>query len=431
MLKFLKGILGSQEKMPVSIAFEEIPSRLNEREQHLLETLHKETEAPVNKIRNAAASLQLIVNNLNGAEQDPDTHPKIKSIAKNSLPLFLKAMNSSLSKELPEDIHEFYTCAVENLKGCLNAVRGQGRYLQVAFPEEMKATKTGIDVIGHEINIITGSLSRFKVEISDIDTARKTYTALVDVNHDLKKSIERESRTRKRIQGSIDRDLEIGTELQQLSEDPTIRAAEEQKKLLAEKEKQREEYMKIYASLSKNASHVLRKAEKIANRKHLTADVHTLKKTMELLSNDNVAQSFEITASLEKSCPIAQKMIDAGEIAVKNKEERAIFTNTDQFCTKLATASTKYHELYSECQELACALASNPAIVRMQSLERERAQITTMRAHEEQARQELLLWREKTRESMPQLMDELTKKLGEILGDTVQIQVSNQIPVGG
>ena len=103
--------------------------------------------------------------------------------------------------------------------------------------------------------------------------------------------------------------------------------------------------MKIYASLSMNASHVLRKAEKIANRKHLTADVHTLKKTMELLSNDDVAQSSDITASLEKSCPIAQKMIDAGEIAVKNKEERAIFANTDQFCAKLATASTKYHEL--------------------------------------------------------------------------------------
>ena len=106
-------------------------------------------------------------------------------------------MNSSLSKELPEDIHEFYTCAVENLKGCLNAVRGQGRYLQEAFPEEMKATKTGIDVIGHEINVITGSLSRFKEEISDIDAARKTYTALVDINHDLKKSIERESRNQK------------------------------------------------------------------------------------------------------------------------------------------------------------------------------------------------------------------------------------------
>ena len=47
---------------------------------------------------------------------------------------------------------------------------------------------------------------------------------------------------------------------------------------------------------------------------------------------------------------------------------------------------------------------SNPAIVRRQSLERERAQMTTMLAHEEQAYKELLLWREKTSESIPQLM---------------------------
>ena len=35
------------------------------------------------------------------AEHDPALHPKLKSIAKNSLPLFVKAMNASLSKELP------------------------------------------------------------------------------------------------------------------------------------------------------------------------------------------------------------------------------------------------------------------------------------------------------------------------------------------
>ena len=43
-------------------------------------------------------------------------------------------------------------------KSCLNSTRGQGRYLQAVFPEEMKAVKSGIDAIGHEINEITASL---------------------------------------------------------------------------------------------------------------------------------------------------------------------------------------------------------------------------------------------------------------------------------
>ena len=109
-----------------------------------------------------------MVNNLKGADQDPETHPKIKSIAKNSLPLFLKAMNTSLAKELPDEPEEFYAAAVECVKGALNAVRGQGRYLMVAFPEEMKETKAGIDAIGREINVMTKALGRFKAETARV-----------------------------------------------------------------------------------------------------------------------------------------------------------------------------------------------------------------------------------------------------------------------
>ena len=127
-----------------------------------------EVQEPIHTIRNATANLQLMVNNLKGAEQDPETHPKIKSIAKNSLPLFIKAMNSSLAKELPDEPEEFYTAAVECVKGALNAVRGQGRYLMVAFPDEMKETKAGIDAIGREINVMTKSLGRFKAETARV-----------------------------------------------------------------------------------------------------------------------------------------------------------------------------------------------------------------------------------------------------------------------
>ena len=140
-----------------------------------------------------------MVNNLKEAEQDPQTHPKIKSIAKNSLPLFLKAMNSSLAKELPDEPEEFYAAAVECVKGALNAVRGQGRYLMVAFPDEMKETKAGIDAIGREINVMTKSLGRFKAEMARVGAARAAYTALIDARSDLDRSFAKEERIRSRI----------------------------------------------------------------------------------------------------------------------------------------------------------------------------------------------------------------------------------------
>ena len=162
MLKFLKSLLGSAPGKQITLTFEEVPSWLDEQEKTVHLTLQDEVKEPIRNIRHATANLQLMVNNLKDADQDPDTHPKIKSIAKNSLPLFIRAMNASLAKELPSEPEAFYAVAVECVKGCLNAIRGQGRYLMVAFPEEMKVTKTGIDTIGREINIMTKAIGRFK-----------------------------------------------------------------------------------------------------------------------------------------------------------------------------------------------------------------------------------------------------------------------------
>ena len=431
MLKFLKNILTTKKESPHSIALDEIPAWLIERERTAQETLRSETETSVHNIRNAIANLQLIVNNLKGAEQDPETHPKIKSIAKNSLPLFLKAMNASLSKELPEDTDAFYAAAVESVKGCLNAIRGQGRYLMVAFPNEMKATKSGIDAIGREINVMTGALGKFKKELTLIDVARRSYSALADIREGMSKSMEKEKRTTTRIQEITARLSAIGKEQQQLANDDALQSLTAQKVHHAELESERDALMRTYASLSMTASHVFRKAEKIANRQRHTTEMHTLKKTMEILSDHQVANRDEITTALNAACPITQRMIGEGEISLKNKEERAMFADTAQLCTELASTSTRYHEVCTLCDTTGQALASHPLILRTNSLERERTQLQNMHAHEEQAKKELLEWREKTTGSIPVLKEELAKKMGEMIGETVQILVDDQVLVGG
>jgi hypothetical protein len=429
MLKFLKNILPAKKEKIFSIAFTDIPAWLNEREQIAREALKHETETPVRNIRNATANLQLIVNNLKGAEQDPETHPKIKTIAKNSLPLFLKAMNASLSKELPEDTNEFYTESVEMLRNCLNAVRGQGRYLMVAFPGEMKATKTGIDAIGHEINAMTGSLAKYKKETDSIDAVKRLCTTLVDMRRDSIKSIEKEERTNTRIQEATGRLSAIARELEQISTDESLQSFAVQKAQFADMEKERDAMMRTYASLSMTASHVFRKAEKIANRKRETAEIHTLKKTMEILSDHHVANGADITAALNVACPIAQRMINDGEISLKNKEERSMFADTTQFCTELSSASARYQDLCILCDKTGQTLATHPIIAKMNSLERERTQLQHMRTNEAENQKELVEWREKTKMSIPGIEGELRKKMGEMIGETVQIIGDDQVLV--
>src|SRR4030042_391833 len=179
MYKFLKDILKKKEPENVTLTFNAIPSWLDDHEEGLRTKLQKEPDTPVRKSRNATARLQHIVNGIAEAEHDPAIHPKLKTIAKNSLPLFVKAMKASLSKDLPEDIEEFYPAVVESVKGCLNSTRGQGRYLQVVFPKEMASVKTGIDIIGHEINTLTTSLTDYRKQKTMSEEARPPYTALI------------------------------------------------------------------------------------------------------------------------------------------------------------------------------------------------------------------------------------------------------------
>ncbi len=427
MLKFLKSLIGSAPEKQVSLTFEEVPLWLDDREKAARDAVSAEVQEPIHNIQNATANLQLMVNNLKGAEQDPQTHPKIKSIAKNSLPLFIRAMNSSLAKELPGEPEEFYAAAVECVKGALNAVRGQGRYLMVAFPEEMKETKAGIDVIGREINVMTKALGRFKAETARIGAARAAYAALNDARNDLDRSYGKEERIRSRIAEIGGRLDAITDELARLSTDPALLALDYERDRCAELVRQRDELMRHYTSLTMTTSHVVRKAEKIATRKNLSKEVHILKDAMDILSDHEVAAAETVARALDIACPVVQEMIDAGDILLKNKEERAIFSDTAKFSGELSGLCTRYRELEKQCRTSEECLLSHPVLSRMKALGREKEQLEIMHVHEEKEQNDLLEWRTKLNASVPLLKEELVKKLHEIVGETVQFQMNEPV----
>ena len=173
MFERLKKIFKNEAPEPCIIKFEEIPLWLDKRKDAITGDLKKDTAAPMRTIREAAHNLEHIIQMLHTAEFNEEIHPKLKSIAKNTLPQYAKAMETALSKPLPEDVDGFYTAATEMLKGCLNSSRGQGKYLQTVFPEEMKTVRAGIDAIGREINAMTEVLASYRTEMERIKEAKK------------------------------------------------------------------------------------------------------------------------------------------------------------------------------------------------------------------------------------------------------------------
>jgi hypothetical protein len=122
-------------------------------------------------------------------------------------------------------------------------------------------------------------------------------------------------------------------------------------------------------------------------------------------------------------------MIEAGEIILKNKEERAIFSDTGRFSNELCAICTNImtHELAGK--RVQDALSSDPVLVRMNSLEREKTQLEYMLGKEHQFRKDLAEWSEKTQGRIPALIEELNKKIEEIGGGSVQLQIDGLFPV--
>ena len=425
MHSFFKKIFAPKAPEIVMIAADKIPALIQEKEQKAQGLLSSETRGHMQNIRNSQAQLQLIVNGIAGAEHDPALHPKLKSIAKNSLPLFVKAMNSSLSKELPEDIEAFYPAAVESVKGCLNSTRGQGRYLQVVFPEEMKSVKTGIDTIGRELNEITKSLAKYRKAKADIDAVQELYNALSDIRLDFSKSVGKEQRIRARLSETTDRIAAIEEEQKSLSSDRGMTEIAEQRAALAAIGKEKDEAARMYASLSMTASHVFGKAEKIAAKQHHPTEITALKKTLDYVSGHSIPDCTDLATAISASFPIALRMIESGEIVLKNKEERTIFSGTSSFIADISKVCSDVREFDEKFHAQEATLGRHPLILKTDSLDREKAQLGAMLAKEKHSLEELSVWREKTAEKFPVLTGQLRKKTEDIVGENVQLEIDD------
>ncbi len=430
MYDLIKKFLNKKTPAPVIIAFASIPAWADEQEKKARTALEEAAKAPMQKIRNSAAQLQFNVNSISGSEHDPALHPKLKSVARNSLPLYVKAMNAALAKPLSDDIEEFYTDAVECLKSSLNSNRGQGRYLQAVFPEEMKAVKMAIDAMGREMNILTAALASYQKQKTAIDEVTALHRSVLEMREDMKRSLEKEHRVTARISENTSRIRAIESEETGLALDADgNRAVEECRSALAVKEKNRNEVTRTYTALSMTASHVFRKAEKIAAKQHHTADVSSLSRAIEILSDHVLPDPSALNTALVAACPGVQRMITEGEIPLKNREEREVFSDTNTFCTTMSKLCTDLAACNESCRKAESSLATHPMVVRGNSLKREKTQLNSMQEKERLLHSELVQWKAKTTEKIPEGTEELRKKIEAIIGGNVQFQIDTNAPV--
>jgi hypothetical protein len=194
---------------------------------------------------------------------------------------------------------------------------------------------------------------------------------------------------------------------------------------LEEMEKKRDGLTRTYTTFSVTASHVFHKAEKIATKQQHPAEISTLRHTIEILSDNTIPDPDDLASALSKACPIAERMIGAGEILLKNKEERGIFSDTARFCTEMSTACTDVRNQETECRNIQDSLSSHPLIMKMSALEREKTNLEHTLEKEQQGHKDLMEWRERIGEKIPLLEKELREKIEGIIGKGVQLLIDD------
>ena len=201
------------------------------------------------------------------------------------------------------------------------------------------------------------------------------------------------------------------------------------KDALGEQERKRDELARAYTTLSMTASHVFRKAEKIATKQRHPSEVAALQRVMDLLSDHTVPEPGDLVSALTMACPIAERMIGAGEIVLKNKEERGIFSDTETFCSEMRTACMEVRNQETECRNIQDVLSLHPVRVKMNTMEREKIQLEHMLEKEALEHKELTEWRAKIVGKIPLLEEELHNKIEEIMGKGVQLRFDDPMKV--
>jgi predicted nucleic acid-binding Zn-ribbon protein len=290
----------------------------------------------------------------------------------------------------------------------------------------MKAVSASVATIGRSINAMNEPLGAYRAAAGRITEAERIHAALSDIATDIAKSKEKEGRTSGRIRELNERiagceralaELEherSGTDLAGRQEEITRRAGE------------REETVRQYAALSMTAAHVLRKAEKVARRQKKPLDERAIQHAIALLSHHAVPDSEELVPALAAAYLPAKRMIDAGEVPLKNKEERSLFTTPDGFSNEIRTLCTTFSRQASAYEAAEREFSAHPVIARHAVLTRERKLLSDTRAKEEQSCHELLHWRDELAKKIPALREQLTKTVGGISGSDVQIHFPDE-----
>jgi predicted nucleic acid-binding Zn-ribbon protein len=349
-------------------------------------------------------------------------HPKLAGVTERSLPLFLKAMRMSLSRDLPDDPEKFYAGAGEILKGCLSAFRGQGRYLASPFPEEMKVLRDGVDTMGREMNALTPEISRARNRLREFTELRESLQRYGDAKKRATAGLKEIDSLEEEMRASGMSLEGVRHALADLEKGEEYRASQGELSRIRSLEDGRDDAARAYRASVATAGHLFRKGEKIASKKKDRDALWILHEAIDLLDRDLPITEDSAWGIITAAQKVIATLAASGGLPPKNREEIDLLQNPERLVQEITKISGRFLAISDEIASIQNAMLSRPALVKSRDLRKEMEGLEKRSAH---AKTRLEFARGEVREleaNMKVSLDEMRSRVEGLSERRIQIR---------
>jgi predicted nucleic acid-binding Zn-ribbon protein len=370
MFRFLKGFMKGEDAH-TDLGIGDLPAWIDGEEKKARQDLAARVVAARAVLLDARRQMDEVLSSFDTASMGEVPHPKLAGVTERSLPLFLKAMRTSISRALPDEPEGFYTAAGEVLKGCLSAFRGQGRYLASRFPEEMKVLREGVDTMGREVNALTPGISKARERLCGLADLRESLARYQDakrrasVGRKEMYSLEEEERAaRASLEG-------VNHALKELEKGEEFGACQGELSRIKSLEEDRNGVTRLYRASTATSVHLFRKGEKIASRKKDRDAVRILHEAIDLLDRDLPIPEDSVSGIVPPAQKVIATQVASGDLTLKNREESDLLQTPEHLVQVITEISGRFQAISGDIVSKNETILSRPAFVRDRDLKKE------------------------------------------------------------
>ncbi len=421
MLDRLRTLIGKGAKpSKIEIAFMELPQYIEREELTLRDRLEQEVATRRPQVTTALETIQEILNALSEIERAPSSHPKLEKIAKSSLPHFIRSVQQHIGRPLPLEAEAFYHELSLILKGCITALKGAGKYLPAVFPDEMKALRHEIGIIGRTINELTAIFSQVKQERVQLSSLRAEWSEIQALQTELEKGKDRLTELQAQMQTvEIERQRvdDSLTDLQKSDAYAFLVGQQEQFNYL-EREVQdlrlkNEQSLGVFLSVYRRAARIHRHQNNREGERRMEESIALLESSPHNCS--------DIRENLLETSPLLLEMIRAGTLTLKGQEEQRIAAGPESVSTEVWQSCSDVQAAENRLENQKRMIREMPVQTELLHLKGEESRVLHLheRILQEQEEQKKALQNLPVR--LQTLMDELEQKAPEILKNECSI----------